>query len=53
LEHDDFLFSIVLGIIFNEQHDTGEGVMLPGYVDGIAILATVVVVACMLLLGKR
>jgi hypothetical protein len=38
--------SIILGSIFPEGHsDSEEGVSLPGWVDGVAILATVVIVA--------
>jgi magnesium-transporting ATPase (P-type) len=39
------IVSIILGAIFNEEHDSEDGVKLPGYVDGIAILGTVVIVA--------
>jgi magnesium-transporting ATPase (P-type) len=43
--------SIILGSIFDEEHDSGDGVSLPGYVDGIAILGTVVIVARLFVLN--
>jgi hypothetical protein len=41
------VISIVLGAIFHEQDEDEDGLTLPGYVDGIAILVTVVIVACL------
>jgi hypothetical protein len=42
------IISIILGAIFHEEKNSNEdGLALPGYVDGIAILVTVVIVACL------